>query len=453
MYWNRTDSACTARLSGTQPVTSLAGLCLVLGLVFTALAAGFNATPAIAAPTYPFPWPDNSVVPVFFVPSDWKVDSAEVQQEAAALRRAMAEVQQFYANNFGGRTFVLNDLQVVQANGPKENYGIVWNGRDIYQDGIEIRGNFEGSVVDELYRRGFPVPPAQNQSGYSTMTFVKGAGGFAGGRAFRQAVGGWSIVGDWAIDSIQGQVPENAYWWSGARKQTGAVAHELGHTFDLPHPDAYGYPFSSSVMGEWWNYPTVGLNDVDRQRLGTLRAAYFTAVPPAAPSNPAATAVNGTTIRVSWSDTSNNETSFEVNNGIVSRTAAANTTSLDWTGLTPGTYMCFRVRALNSAGASPWTPGWACISSVALPAAPSNPAATAVNGTTIRVSWSDTSNNETSFEVNNGIVSRTAAANTTSLDWTGLTPGTYMCFRVRALNSAGSSSFVPQSSYVCTTSS
>lgn len=98
----------------------------------------------------------------------------------------------------------------------------------------------EAAVVDELHRRGYPTPPAQNESGYSALVFVKGAGGYAGGREFPSADGGWAILGDWAIDSIQGQVPDGAYWWSGRRKQLGSAAHELGHSFGLPHPDAYG---------------------------------------------------------------------------------------------------------------------------------------------------------------------------------------------------------------------
>jgi hypothetical protein len=113
---------------------------------------------------------------------------------------------------------------VVQANGPKEAYHIIWNGRNIYEDGVEFDGNMEAAVVGELHDRGYPTPPAQNEDGYSALIFVKGAGGWAGGREFPEADGGWAILGDRAIDSIQGQVPEGAYWWSGRRIQTGAAA-------------------------------------------------------------------------------------------------------------------------------------------------------------------------------------------------------------------------------------
>lgn len=206
-------------------------------LLLLLLALGLSAgSPAGATPQFPDPWPDYSVVPILFVPTDWSVSSDEVKAEAAALRSALHEIQRFYGDNNTGHTFTLNSLQVVQANGPKEAYHIIWNGRNIYEDGVEFDGNMEAAVVSELHDRGFPTPEAQNESGSSSLIFVKGAGGWAGGREFPGADGGWAILGDWAIDSIQGQVPEGAYWWSGHRIQTGASAHELGHTFDLPHP-------------------------------------------------------------------------------------------------------------------------------------------------------------------------------------------------------------------------
>ena len=55
---------------------------------------------------------------------------------------------------------------------------------------------------------------------------------------------------------------------------------------------------------------------------------------------------------MTWTDNSNNETGFEVNNGVSSVQAGANATSYTWSGLTPGTYMCFHVRSYNAAGAS-----------------------------------------------------------------------------------------------------
>jgi hypothetical protein len=188
---------------------------------------------------------------------------------------ALGEIRTFYGRENADWTFTLNPLQVVQAEGPRTTYHIIWNGRNIYEDGVEFDGNMEHEVVSELHSRGYPTPVAQNESGYSVLIFVKGAGGWAGGREFAEADGGWAILGDWAIDSIEGQLAEGDYWWSGRRLQIGASAHELGHTFDLPHPDAHDDSFDSSIMGSWWGYPTLGLSDWERDHIATFKSPFF----------------------------------------------------------------------------------------------------------------------------------------------------------------------------------
>ncbi|RYZ43195.1 MAG: hypothetical protein EOO71_04515 [Myxococcaceae bacterium] len=416
-------------------------LCAVL-VVFSAL----GPRVAAASPTFPYPWSDYSVVPVLFVPTDWNINSAEVQAEAAAINTAMAQIQGFYATHNNGATFVLNPVSIVQANGAKEAYGISWGPGNIYDDGvISITGNMEAAVMAELHSRGYPTPPAQNESGYSTMIFFKGAGGFAGGRAYTSGNGGQAIVGDWAIDSIQGQVAEGSWWWSGQRKQTGAVAHELGHAFGLPHPDSVEWENSSSVMGDWWDYPTIGLNDYDRSSLALNKSAFFTV--PAVPANVTATALNGSNIRVNWTDTSGNETGFQLTNGVTTVSLAANTTTYTWGGLSTGTYMCFAVRSNSASGSSAWTP-YACTTTPTLPAAPGGQSATPTSGTSIRVNWTDTSGNETGFQLTNGVTTVNLAANTNTYTWGGLSNGTYMCFAIRSLNAAGTSAWTP---YACTT--
>lgn len=80
---------------------------------------------------------------------------------------------------------------------------------------------------------------------------------------------------------------------------------------------------------------------------------------PAAPSNLTVTAVGPNNIRLNWQDNSNNETGFEINNGVISKNVGPNSTksaTYTWGGLAPHTYMCFRIRAKNSAGDSAWEP-------------------------------------------------------------------------------------------------
>jgi hypothetical protein len=327
------------------------------------LAAAFIPQPAQAGPTYPYPWPDYSVVPVLFVPTDWSVSDPEVQHEAASITAAMTEIRSFYATNNGGKTFRLNALQVVQANSAKEAYGITHDtSKDLYVDRVSLSPGFEHLVVSELYARGYPTPPAQNQAGYATLIFAKGAGGYAGGRAYPGVQGGHAILGDWAIDSLEGDLAEWQYsWGSGKRLQTGAAAHELGHSFTLPHPDGTTWPYTSTVMGNWWDYPAIGLNNNDRGLLAANRPLFFPAPPavPAVPSSQLAVAQNGTSIRVSWADNSSNETGFQIYDGVSYFTVGANATSFIRTGLASKKYMCFAIRSFNAAGSSAWTP-YAC---------------------------------------------------------------------------------------------
>ena len=88
-----------------------------------------------------------------------------------------------------------------------------------------------------------------------------------------------------------------------------------------------------------------------------------------------------------------------------------------------------------------------------MPAAPSDLTVTAVDPNDIQLNWQDNSSNDTGFEINNGVTSKDARAGSTTYTWGGLAPGTYMCFKIRAYNSAGDSAWDPDVSpwYQCTT--
>ncbi len=181
--------------------------------------------------------------------------------------------------------------------------------------------------------------------------------------------------------------------------------------------------------------------------------------PPAVPKNLTATPIDSGTIRLRWSDTSANESGFTIINGVTSRNVGANTTTYDWDGLAPGTHTCFKVRSYNSSGDSAYHPtatdDWVCATSLLSsgPTAPTGLAATAINPSTIRLQWTDTSSDEEGFTVINGATSRNVGANMTTYDWNGLAPNTYMCFKVRAFNSSGYSAYNPtaQMDWICLT--
>jgi fibronectin type 3 domain-containing protein len=83
--------------------------------------------------------------------------------------------------------------------------------------------------------------------------------------------------------------------------------------------------------------------------------------PPADPSNLLGSAVSGSQINLSWTDNSNNEDGFQIEqstdgvNFTAIATASANATTFSVVGLQPSTSYSFRVRAFNGVGTSGYT--------------------------------------------------------------------------------------------------
>ncbi len=220
---------------------------------------------------------------------------------------------------------------------------------------------------------------------------------------------------------------------------------------------------------------------------------------PIAPGSLTATAVSVSQINLAWTDNSFNESGFVLERAPASggpwmqvATFGAGAVSYSNTGLSSSTTYFYRVRAYNTSGfslssntasattfgvtptatatatrtptaipptATPTrtpttigptstptrtpTPG-----AVTAPVAPSDLSAIAVLSTQINLTWTDNSNNENGFEVEQapraggpwelvGVV----GANVTFFADTGLQPSTRYYYRVRAFNSAGSSGY------------
>lgn len=145
---------------------------------------------------------------------------------------------------------------------------------------------------------------------------------------------------------------------------------------------------------------------------------------------------------------------FTVSGGSLSMIASSNenTTTEHFTtanNLSAGTYY-IGVSAYD--GSSPYTISVASIGAAPqTPAAPSNLSATPTSSTVIRLNWTDNSNNETEFrveqKVNGAFVDLgAAAANATAINITGVPPGSTQTFRVRARNAAGNSGYSNEAS-------
>ena len=98
--------------------------------------------------------------------------------------------------------------------------------------------------------------------------------------------------------------------------------------------------------------------------------------PPTAPDTPGnvtAVATSQYTIQVTWTEATADVTGFNIDNGCPVGSCDPGATLAQTTGpvdsatfsVTPGSYQCFRVQALNNADASPWS-GFGCISTPGL---------------------------------------------------------------------------------------
>ena len=266
-----------------------------------------------------------------------------------------------------------------------------------------------------------------------------------------------------AADAVHDGVRVQLAWTDNSTAETGfeVLRQTLsGGTWGAQVSLAAGANVTSLV-----DAPGVGTYQYSVRALDALGGSAFTGwmqvtvdeVPPAMPTGlMAADLGNGRDASIAWTDASTNETGFEVERQRLSGgawvadatlTAGAGATSLvDSPGV--GSFR-YRVRAVNSAGASTFS-DWVSptIADIA-PTAPSGLAAVDLgNRSQVRLTWSDASGNESGFEAVREALSGstwgsattiTASANATQVvDAPGL--GTYR-YKLRAVNGVGASAY------------
>jgi subtilisin family serine protease len=195
----------------------------------------------------------------------------------------------------------------------------------------------------------------------------------------------------------------------------------------------------------------------------TLSAAGFG--PPLAPGNVAAAPSSATSIRLTWADSSLNETSYTVARrsmpagGAWSAWAdvgapAANAVAFNNTGVSAALSYQYRLRACSAAGCSAWRTSGTVTIPTAAPAVPFGLNATATSGATAALAWSDGSADEGAFTLTRAlrnldgtwgaftVVSSTLPANGTTYTNSGLTAGRQYRWQLRACNVAGCSAWI-----------
>lgn len=108
--------------------------------------------------------------------------------------------------------------------------------------------------------------------------FVVGFGGYAGGYGYKSRTDdmrGVAVVGGWGLEGITGirnpNAPSCMYLTVDQQAQfchqnaaTGTAAHELGHTFGLPHPAP---EFSNTIMNNHLQYPRGDFYEFEKNQL------------------------------------------------------------------------------------------------------------------------------------------------------------------------------------------
>jgi hypothetical protein len=191
-------------------------------------------------------------VPVYLVPRDLSPDLRRLRLHAVAL----ADVQQWYARALAGPTFGADPLIVHRS-----------------------RHTFAELAADD-FQAWWPLLDAEfaelglawnDSSDVSLLFLVQGAGGWAGadsenggidsvaqaGDGVRGNLGGLALIGDSSVAGIlTGACPVDGVdggtiWWCNWNTYRGTIAHELGHTWGIPHPDAFLAPGPDGERRRW----------------------------------------------------------------------------------------------------------------------------------------------------------------------------------------------------------
>jgi hypothetical protein len=173
---------------------------------------------------------------------------------------------------------------------------------------------------------------------------------------------------------------------------------------------------------------------------------------PESPDSLIANQVSSISISLSWTDNADNEVSFVIERKSTGDFAeveslSANTTDWQDTALAPSTEYTYRIKAVNTAGSSPWSETATASTGelpLTVPDAPGSVTATPQSSNTIRLAWTDNADNEVSFVIERkttGDFAEVESLNANTTIWidTSLAASTEYTYRIKAVNTSGNS--------------
>ena len=182
---------------------------------------------------------------------------------------------------------------------------------------------------------------------------------------------------------------------------------------------------------------------------GTDNSGYATSSPvttpalPGAPTNLTATVVSSTRINLAWTDNATDENGFSIERKVgtagffVVNSVVANATTYASVFLQPNTQYTYRVRAYRGPDNSAYATSTA-VTTLSLPAAPTNVTATAASRTQVVLNWTDAATDEAGYKIEKKTGTEpfvhivTVGANVSSYTNNFLTANTQYTYRVRA---------------------
>lgn len=223
--------------------------------------------------------------------------------------------------------------------------------------------------------------------------------------------------------------------------------------------DAVAYSDLSTAAATTYQYQVRAVNGVTGSSAPAVSNSVSTPeVPPVAPSGLTTTAVASSYVDLAWTDNSTNETGFLVQRSTDSgatwtdlSTQPTDATTYSDTSVVASTTYRYQVVATNAAGSAASNTVTVTVPSGTPPAAPTNPLVTNRTQTSLTLSWTDNSTDETGFLVEiatnrtftQSVQSFTVGPNTTSYRFSPLAPRTRYYMRVASTNAAGNSTWSP----------